>query len=264
MGLFSIFSSKKKKELAKKDAELKNEAITTNSKITAPQKIVKTETPKITEQIKPANTTAASKSATKEKQPEKIKHEAPAKESVKSTATKASQPKPAASNKPSTAKPEAKTSSKAQPAAAAEDEASKDGSVAIESKTTRSGKFDIRRAKDGRFYFNLYAANKANIAYSQMYSSSTAAINGIKSVITNAPKAALEDNSLKNPEAKPFPKWEIYVDKAGQYRFRLYASNGNCVCHSHGYDSKSGCKGGIDSITRIANETAAIDKSYLK
>lgn len=260
MGLFSIFSSKKKKEIAQKEAEhttLKNEAITTNTRTSAPQKVVKTENPKITEQIKPVNTTA-NKPAAKAKQPEKAKNEAPAKESAKSAATKTTQKKPATEAKaPAPKSAEAKAS-------AATDEASNDGSVAIESKTTRSGKFDIRRAKDGRFYFNLYAANKANIAYSQMYSSSTTAINGIKSVITNAPKAAIEDNSLKNPETKPYPKWEIYVDKAGQYRFRLYASNGNCVCHSHGYDSKSGCKGGIESITRIANETAAIDKSYLK
>ena len=133
-----------------------------------------------------------------------------------------------------------------------------------EGKETRSGKFDIRRAKDGRFFFCLYASNHAPIAYSQIYSTSGAALNGIESIIANSPKAGLEDTTLKNPASLPFPKWEIYIDKAGEYRFRLYAVNGNCICHaSHGYSTKSGCKGGMESIKRFAKE-AKVDKSYLK
>ena len=133
-----------------------------------------------------------------------------------------------------------------------------------EGKETRSGKFDIRRAKDGRFFFCLYASNHAPIAYSQIYSTIGAAMNGIDSIISNSPKAPIEDTTLKNSTALPFPKWEIYIDKAGEYRFRLYATNGLCICHaSHGYSTKSGCKGGMDSITRFAKE-AKVDKSYLK
>ena len=133
-----------------------------------------------------------------------------------------------------------------------------------EGKATRNGKFDIRRAKDGRFFFCLYASNYMPIAYSQIYSTSSAALNGIESIIANSPKAPTEDTTLKNPSALPFPKWEIYIDKAGEYRFRLYAVNGNCICHSaHGYATKSGCKGGMESITRFAKE-AKVDKTYLK
>ncbi len=139
---------------------------------------------------------------------------------------------------------------------------SEDGEV-LESKTTRSGKFELKRAKDGRFFFNLYASNHTVIAFSQIYSSSSSALNGIKSVMANAGIANNEDTTLKNPTSAPFPKWEIYIDRANQYRFRLYAGNGNCVCHAaHGYTTKSGCKGGIDSIIRFASE-ARIDKKYL-
>ena len=81
--------------------------------------------------------------------------------------------------------------------------------------------------------------------------------------MTNATKAALEDSTLKNPVPQPFPKWEVYIDKAGEYRFRLYATNGSCICHAKaGYATKSNCKRGIDSIIRLA-EAAQIDKSYL-
>lgn len=136
--------------------------------------------------------------------------------------------------------------------------------VAIgESKATANGKFDIRRAKDGRYFFSLYASNHMVIAYSQIYSSTKSVSTGINSVINNATKAPIEDNTLKNPTSLPCPKWEIYKDKADQFRFRLYASNGLCVCHSsHGYSTKSGAKGGIDSIRRFSAE-ARIDKSYL-
>lgn len=133
-----------------------------------------------------------------------------------------------------------------------------------ESKPTKNGKFDIQKAKDGRFFFSLYSSNGAVVAYSQIYSSLSAVNTGIASVISNASKAEIEDTTLKKPTSLPCPKWEIYIDKAEQYRFRLYATNGLCVCHSsHGYSSKSGCKGGIESIRKYASE-ATVDKSYLK
>ena len=153
------------------------------------------------------------------------------------------------------------TASEPAPATSKE-ELEEDGEV-LESKATRSGKFELKRAKDGRFFFNLYASNHTVIAFSQIYSSSSSAMTGIKSVMTNAGVANTEDTTLKNPVTAQFPKWEIYIDKANQYRFRLYAANGNCVCHAaHGYATKSGCKGGIDSIIRFAAE-ARIDKKYL-
>ena len=104
------------------------------------------------------------------------------------------------------------------------------------------GAFEIKKSKDGRFVFNLYAANRVIVATSQIYSSSTSAVNGIKSVIANAEKAAIEDHTLKTFTAQNFPKWEIYIDKAGQFRFRLLATNGSCICHSQGYTQKSTCK----------------------
>ena len=140
----------------------------------------------------------------------------------------------------------------------------KDADTVKESKASLNGKFDIKKAKDGRFFFSLYASNGAVIAYSQLYSSLSAVNTGIKSIINNMEKAGVEDTTLKKQNPLPCPKWEIYIDKAGEYRFRLYASNGQCVCHSsHGYKGKSGCKGGIDSIKRFAAD-AKVDKSYLK
>lgn len=125
------------------------------------------------------------------------------------------------------------------------------------------GSFEIKKSKDGRFVFNLYAKNRVIVATSQIYSSAQSAITGINSVIANAEKAAIEDQTLKSFAPQSFPKWEIYIDKAGQFRFRLLATNGSCVCHSQGYTQKSTCKKGIESVIKTV-KSAEIDKAYLK
>ena len=126
-----------------------------------------------------------------------------------------------------------------------------------------TGHFEINRSKDGKkYFFNLYASNKVGIATSQMYSSAQSALIGIKSVIANAATAPIEDQSLKKYEELPFPKWIIYIDKGGKYRFHLCAANGSNVCHSQGYTTKAACKNGIDSIIR-SSRNAEIDKTYL-
>lgn len=47
-------------------------------------------------------------------------------------------------------------------------------------------------------------------------------------------------------------KFEIYVDSAKKHRFRLVASNGQIIAVSEGYNSKRGCKRGIESVIRNA------------
>ena len=206
----------------------------------------------------------AEKVATKAKATTK-KVEKPA---AKGAPAKKAEPKNTAA-KPATkaekATPKAKTS-KAQPQEIGEDSPVVKGAVSVQSGKERAdGKWEINRAKDGRFFFSLYASNHTVIAYSQIYSSTTAVMTGINSVISNAAKAETEDTTLKKTTSLPCPKWEIYLDKAEQYRFRLYAPNGLCICHSsHGYTTKGGCKGGIESIKRFASEEASVNKTYLK
>lgn len=131
------------------------------------------------------------------------------------------------------------------------------------SSTRKTGRFEIKKTRDGRFVFNLYAPNSVIVATSQTYSSSQSAINGIESIIANAHKAEIEDQTAKSYAVKLYPKWELYTDNAGQYRFRLNAPNGNCIVHSQGYTTKASCKNGIESIRRCS-VNPEIDKSYLK
>lgn len=45
-------------------------------------------------------------------------------------------------------------------------------------------------------------------------------------------------------------KFECYKDKAGEFRFRLKAGNGETILSSEGYKSKASCKNGIESVRR--------------
>lgn len=49
-------------------------------------------------------------------------------------------------------------------------------------------------------------------------------------------------------------KFELYKDKAGEFRFRLKAGNGEVIAlASEGYSSKAAALNGIDSIRRNAD-----------
>jgi hypothetical protein len=58
-----------------------------------------------------------------------------------------------------------------------------------------SGKFVLKKGTSGKFHFNLLAGNGQVIATSEAYESKSAALNGIKSVQTNAPEATIVDES---------------------------------------------------------------------
>ena len=206
------------------------------------------------------------------KKPEEKKSNAP-KEPIASAPKKAESAKPHATDKKTSSTKSASTvaipasdkvtPAKAKPAAPVEVKKAEEPAEALHKhKPTRSGKFEIKKSKDGRFVFNLYASNNVIIATSQIYSSASSAMVGIKSVIANSSTAPIEDQTLKDFTPLTYPKWEIYLDKSNQYRFRLCASNGSCVCHSQGYTAKSNCKKGIDSIVKFAAD-AEICKAYL-
>ena len=55
-------------------------------------------------------------------------------------------------------------------------------------------------------------------------------------------------------------KFEIYKDKAGEFRFRLKASNGQTILASEGYKAISGCTNGIESVKKNAPNDARYDR----
>ncbi len=113
------------------------------------------------------------------------------------------------------------------------------------------GKYVIFKTSDEGYKFNLVAGNNEVIGTSQVFKSLDSAKKSTESVKRFC-DAEIEDQTLKNPEAKKYPKWEIYLDKAGEYRFRLCASNGENLLASEGYTAKANAKKGIESIKKNA------------
>ncbi len=56
-------------------------------------------------------------------------------------------------------------------------------------------------------------------------------------------------------------KFETYVDKAGEHRFRLKAGNGEIILVSEGYSAKAGCANGIESVRKNAADAANFEKT---
>lgn len=113
------------------------------------------------------------------------------------------------------------------------------------------GKFVISETKTG-IRFDLKAGNGEIIASSQVYKGEKYCRKGIASVMKNAPIAALEDQTVEGYVTAKHPKFEIYKDKAGEFRFRLKATNGQTICTGEGYKALAGCKNGIESIRKNA------------
>ncbi|MBP1559056.1 MAG: YegP family protein [Oscillospiraceae bacterium] len=114
------------------------------------------------------------------------------------------------------------------------------------------GKYEVKATKTG-FTFNLKAGNNEVIGVSEVYSAEASCKNGIESVKKNAPIANIEDQTVEGFEKATNPKFEIYVDKAGEFRFRLKAKNGEPILASEGYKTKAGCKNGIESVKKNAD-----------
>ena len=53
-------------------------------------------------------------------------------------------------------------------------------------------------------------------------------------------------------------KFEVYKDKAGSFRFRLKAANGQNILASEGYKTKASCSNGVASVKKNAPD----DKRY--
>lgn len=120
------------------------------------------------------------------------------------------------------------------------------------------GKFVVKETKTG-IKFDLKAGNGEVIATSEVYSSKAACLKGIESVKKNSVAANVEDQTVEGFATEKNPKFEVYTDKAGEFRFRLKATNGQIIATGEGYKSKSGCMNGIESVKKNAPEADVVD-----
>ena len=114
-------------------------------------------------------------------------------------------------------------------------------------------KFVIRTVPSG-IKFDLKHTNGQVIATSEVYTTMDACKDGVASVKNNAPLANVENQTVEGYEVQKHPKFEMYEDKAGEFRFRLKARNGQVIAVSEGYTTKASCENGIASVKKNAPE----------
>ena len=121
------------------------------------------------------------------------------------------------------------------------------------------GKFVVKEVKSG-FKFDLKAGNGEVIATSEVYTTEAACKKGIESVKKNAAIAGVEDQTVEGFEKVKHPKFEIYEDKSGEFRFRLKAGNGQIIATGEGYTTRANCINGVDSVKKNAPDAEVVEE----
>lgn len=104
--------------------------------------------------------------------------------------------------------------------------------------------FEIKRAKNKQFYFNLKAANGEIILTSETYKSRTGAKNGIASVRKNGPDGLM---------------YNMKMDRRGQYYFLLTAPNHKVIGKSESYTTAASMEKGIKAVMKNAKSAKLHD-----
>ena len=107
-----------------------------------------------------------------------------------------------------------------------------------------AGKFELKKAKDGQFMFNLKAANGQVILTSELYRQKPSAENGIESVRKNANRDGA---------------FETKTNSRGEPYFILKATNGQEIGRSEYYSSNSAMENGIASVKTNAPDAKVDD-----
>lgn len=121
------------------------------------------------------------------------------------------------------------------------------------------GKFVVKSTEKGA-RFNLVAGNGEVIATSQTYKALRSCLQGVESVRANAPVAALEDQTKEDFAVEKCPKFQVYQDNSGEFRFRLLAKNGQNIAHSEGYSALRSCLNGIESVRKNAADAKVVQE----
>jgi uncharacterized protein len=109
-----------------------------------------------------------------------------------------------------------------------------------------AGKFELKKASDGQFYFNLKSGNGKVVLTSERYTDKRNAQKGIESVRKNAENDA---------------RFERKQNNGGEPYFILKASNGETIGRSETYSGTTGVTRGIASVKKTAPEAAVADQT---
>jgi len=105
-------------------------------------------------------------------------------------------------------------------------------------------KFEIKKAKNDQFYFNLKAGNGQIVLTSEMYTTKASSQKGIASIQKNCS----DDNCFDRK-----------VASNGKLYFNLKAANHEIIGSSQMYVDKGGMENGIDSVKTNAPDASIED-----
>lgn len=108
------------------------------------------------------------------------------------------------------------------------------------------GKYEIKRAKNGEYYFNLKAGNGQTILTSETYKAKAGAANGIASIKMNAPQDE---------------RFERKASPGGKFFFVLKAGNHEVIGRSEMYPSEASRDAGIGSVKANGPTAETLDLS---
>ncbi len=106
--------------------------------------------------------------------------------------------------------------------------------------------YQIKRARNGKFYFRLVASNGEVILASQMYASKANAKHGIACVGACAADAS---------------QFEEKTNKAGKHYFVLKAKNHQVIANGEAYSGRAAMRNGIRSVSKNAPKAGIDDRS---
>ena len=95
-----------------------------------------------------------------------------------------------------------------------------------------AGKFELKKSKNDKYFFNLLAGNGQIILSSEMYESKASAVNGIESVKKNS----ADDG-----------RYDRLTGKDGSPYFTLKAGNSQVIGQSQMYSGEKARDSGIES-----------------
>jgi uncharacterized protein len=117
------------------------------------------------------------------------------------------------------------------------------GITSVKNNGVNEGRYFLREATDGAWYFVLVATNGTIIGTSEMYATqynANRAIGTVTNVIRNI--------VAQDPAAQGTTKIEIFQGLDAKYYFHLRANNGEIVLQSQGYTSRTGASSGATSV----------------
>lgn len=106
--------------------------------------------------------------------------------------------------------------------------------------------YQVYKDVSGKYRFRLRAANNKILVVSEAYENKSSCINGVESVQKNC-QSQIEDKTIGDKKLAN-PKYVLFIDADLKFRFNLIAANGQIIGSSEAYESKQGCKKGIEAI----------------